>query len=767
MKTTTHTRAIFAFALAAFLTVFTGTNLLAQNFENCATGTYTAGATGTIIMKNSNGLFTDETGDATGANALGYDAAGQIDGIVVWEQDNAQNVQGRFYTDLQTRGEGIKTFSTANSVGTGRNEIHVRGTYTPNQDGEANEERRYAGTIFYYDGSGDQTIAGEANGHGTGGNGEGYASLYLNNSSANPIQLLSGETVDVNDDFTHTGNPFTNNGTFNIIAGLTPSVSTHSSDQVITNANGAVLNYSDEGTFTFSAEFVNNAGTAGGNGVFSTAGILDFNADYTNTSGELTLGDGATMQVAANFVKADGQGTFSFHENSNFYYDGAVQTLLLTDADFADAPASGYYGGYGNVFLTGSGAKSTTAATGEFNIAGNFDTDVEVDMDAGNTGTGAAIVMLNDDGTETVTYSNATTDVEVRGRFQHQNLTTGQLYTYNNEFTTMQFSAATADPGDYVELNIRQATDPTLAQSGGTDVYDVTTDVRRFIELNYVGTHRADELNVMWESGDEDATFAGDRQLFRYVEAFAANQEYQKLIRQGAQYNRTDAGSDPRLLLYEGELAGTDNGIDMNGDAGDADVNSIASGSQIIITATPQIFISEEDGRWTNPNTWDVGQVPTANDNVEIETLVYVGIDGPAWGTIGGAPDTPENNTRAEVDHYGAGVNAANQIQINDMGAGTPSALLIGNEDNGAGYVFSTNLNGAIGGREAGIVNNNANVNAGDYEDKSQAVTGLQGLILTDRTDGGGAAQFTATAGFRQVINCGHVYNYGIIEIGE
>lgn len=677
--------------LATVVLFLAATSSYAQDFLNNAGGTYNAADDAVIRMKNASGNF-------TGADQLGVDATTRIPGIVEWANDNAQDVQADlYYTSLATSGTGTKTFL---------GNAYILLEYLPtggNRDYTTNST-----TITYQAASGNQEIAGENTGNGTG-----YYILAM--EAAGTKEVPTTTTTEVYQQMTHADGDLTINGTLTLA-----DVSAASTAAIVNNNNTFNLS---SGQINFSGTFTNNS--ASGGGVNINGGTAIYEGDYTNTDGNLTIASAATMQVQSAFTRA--AGTFAFDDASNFHYTGGTQTMLGNDAvDFVS---------YGNFFVQGTDAKT---AGGNLQINGDLTVEQEVDMDAG----GSDYVLTMTDGTASYTGG-----VEVFGKF-NRDLSTAAAgaYTYNNENTIVTFETV---PTSF-QLDVRQQTAPTQA----SDI-DLTQDINRSIVADYVGSGRIESITLLWEASDEDATFTGDPTRARFTEGYDAGQPMQKLIRSGATYTRT-VGADPRFVEYSG---GTSDGIDLDDTfaAGGTD-KQLVPGSDIIITTSAMTIVAVNDGRWTNPDTWDAGILPTAADNVEIEALVYVGIDGPAWGTLA------TDNTTDEATVYGADA-AANSIQINDMGAGSSSALIIGNEDNGAGYVFKTALSGSSGGIDAGFVNDNVNAYTGNANDKTTGAAGIHGLYIQSVTLSSSVE--TPIFGTAQIDNSGVIWNWGEIELSE
>ena len=758
---------------------------LSQNFTNNTGGTYTAGTNGIIRMKSTSGVF-------DGTAELGLIGT-RIQGTVDWRQDGAQNVQPRYYTKLATSGTGVKSFS---------GDVYILETYLP-----TGGNRVYGTSTVHYDGTtGTQVIAPE-----NGTNGGGYNNLdlplaslktndgitvvqnvfthangVLTNSATGDLSLGSGastsdaditnngiitlgtgsfaQSTNINNNSganfngntgafnfvniinagtvtlaagTSTGTGLvTNTGTFNMGTG---SLTLNGSGNKFANNSGGIFNpapAAGDGIFQVNGNFINDAGGPGGGvNTLNRAGTIDIVGDFTNTSGSLTLTSGQTMSVSGSFTRVAGQ--FTFNAASTFQYDGGAQTLL------GNTLAGGEFESYGNLGLIGTGAKTSgpTAGRGGVVVTGTLTASQDIDM----TNNDQALIMIYNGSNNTVNYSGG---VEVKGKFRWEGTVAGTAYTFNNAETIVTFETAPSGTGSHLTLDIREQTAPTQAQN-----FNTNTDINRRIVPTYQGGGKISSLQVMWESTDE-VGFSGDRDLFRFAEGYSPSTDMQKVSRQGATYNRTNTNSTPRYLTYSGGGPGL-NGIDLVDGyiENNTDVNKyfrFASGSDLIITATPAPIISVSNGRWTNPGTWDEGRVPVAADNVEINHLVYTGI---ATGPFGTTPWTDDEVDGSLAGDAGA---AANSIRVMNVANAT---LLIGNEDNTMGTgerIFRTRLVGT----NVGIFNLNAGASAGG-DDNNTPPTSLNGIWVRPNS------VFTPVLGTLQITNSGTVINNGIIEIGN
>lgn len=700
MSQTKHIRGYLLAVLLLF--AFVSSELFSQDFTNNTGGTYQVGTGGgTIRMRSSGGKFDGTAPYGTVSNP--------VPGTVIWYCVNNMNVGGlytggayqpTYYTNLGTADNGVKTFLE---------DVFISGTYQP-QGG--NRDYTTNSVVVTYNGtSGNQVIAGEYSGNGTG-----YYSLVLSNGSTK--EIASGTTASVANTFTlsNSSGAMTNNGTFNL-NNSQPSTA----DANITN-NGT-WNFSGSGTFTSSVDFTNNSGGAGG-GVYvnSGAGNVTFN-NFANTSGAFQLAAGTTVYMNGNFTQAGG--TITFNCTSNFHYSGGAQTILGNGANFAS---------YGNLFLDGTGAKT---AGGNVDVCNNLTVSQEVDMAPGSND--YILTMLNTNGTGSATYSATE---EVRGKFRWQNMTAGTDYTFNNANTRVTFSTVPT----WFQLDVRQQTVPTNLNN-----FSNTTDIRRSVTANFSGTGTISSLRIYYEDTDKDGSFSPSAEnLLRFAEGYSNSAPHQKLIRSGATYTRNLTA--PKNILYAG---GSGFGIDLIASGGGGSIYELSNGSNIVLTGTPLTIVSIANGRWSNPGTWDVGYVPTAVDEVEIRHIVWTGIDQAVFGGSAWTDDEIDGSNSGDA---GA---AANSITIANVSGAT---LVIGNQDptmgsGGVERMFRTRLTDVSGFQPAGIYNLNVNSNSGDGD--SGNASNLQGLWIRPYT-----TQFTPVLGTLRLTNNGSIMNKSILEIG-
>ncbi|MBI5326379.1 MAG: hypothetical protein HZB41_14080 [Ignavibacteriae bacterium] len=729
-------------ALAVMILLLAGLEAFSQpvpHFTNNAGGTYAAGANGIIRMRGSPtdpGLF-------DGAIPLGAAAASRIPARVEWVRvAGGQDVQARWYTDLYYFG-GTKNVLT---------DVYVFNVYDPSAGGA----RTYAG-IFHYDGNGTQPIVPQVV-YGEGDE-SGATNHYIN------LDLLDG--LKVNNAAVYASGYLTSNAAADLTCNANFTIGTGASSSAgdIT-INNAYFKTTSNGTLDINAGATVLVQNTGVNSLFNlmSTGICTMNGTLTLQSGanngRLNVGYDAATPVAArldipgtftNQVAVGSRTNMTFALTSTVDYQGAgAQT---PQANNEGLPANPEYQ-YGNLEFHNAGLKTPD---GSIFMRGNT-----LVVNGGNVIMGNAIADPNvfnlyrpTGGAPTVTYSSANNDVYIRGKMRYYGtLPTAAMLKYNNEQTQVTFSTA---PTDF-QLDVHPALQPTLLND-----FDPTTDVTRTIRASFTGTGVISTLRAGYVAAEYTGAAIMESRM-RFFEGFDGAQPKQKITIAG--FPATNSGSaDPRYVNLTG---GT--GVSLIGGAGGGAINEMTTNSDIVM-GTSTLFITINHGRWTNPNTWDEGVLPSANDNALVRHLVYVGIDGPGWGTAGGPDEVNTNNTLREATAYPGGVAAANQITISSNVISLPefttpypnAVLIVGNEDNGAGYNFHTNLSGQIAGYNAGIRNFNAAANAGGNpgDNKSAAIGDLHGIWISTL----GAE--TAVLGTAMLTNAGTVQNQEVIEIGE
>jgi hypothetical protein len=719
-----------------------GTELYAQNFQNNAGGTYTTSAptSGTITMINPAGQFTG------GASQLGLNNAQRIAGTVVWNGSAAQTVQNCFYTSLGMKGAAAKNILDA---------CYVSRDYMVALPGGA---RTYNG-IFHYDGTAySQVIFGE-----NGVTGSAYNNLDLIDGGAgNPKS--NNTAVVCNGYLTVQNAPLAN---LNVGANFTVGVGASSIGGAVSVNSGSFITTST-GTLD-----INNTAVFSVNG----GGSLQLNSTglFSITSGELTLADVAgnsafamnvnsQMDVIDNGAAKGFVNAFLARTNMTFDPSATVRYRGAGAQDVVTTSNVGVNNKYGNLVFSAAGLKTPTAdATapniymrGTLNISGGV---VQMSATVGAAIADQPILDMDVTGAaaDRTTYGSANNDQYVQGKMQLSGtIPTGIAFTMNNAQTKVTFSTSptTFQFDDFPGLQPTKLND------------FLTTDAKRTIGEWFTGTGTISDLHVGYVVGDL-AGWAGDETKMRFFEGFDPAQNKQKILIAGHPATRSGA-VDPRWVDLTG---GT--GISLIAAAGGGLTNEISTGSDIIL-GSASLFITVTSGRWTNPNTWDEGMIPSATDNAEIRHLVYAGIAGPAFNTLA------LNNTTPEATAYPGNAAACNHLTIRadgspPLGANQYPSLIVGNEDNGAGYIFHTGTDGSVvimtlaAGLFMDDPTNPYMAIAGAWDNKATNPGGgntINGLWV--QTIGGVSSNINPPIfGTAQIISKGNVNNNGEIQISK
>ncbi len=698
-------------ALLALFVIFSFSlnEVSAQDFIMSTTGaTYNATCGGVIKMKSATGQI-----QRLNSNPLGTDDANAIKGIVDWAASAEQSVQALYYEKMMLSGGnktipgGVNIVGEACSPGElfpGYDDFATYPFVVDDPTGTTNDftgDFTYSGgpvTVFPLDGD------------------DAYKDLDL--TGTGPYTIEDGKTTEVTGTFTAGPSDLTVEGDLVLNNGPTDN-STITGNTTIDNGGSIQVGGGD---LTFEGNITVDDGTLkGGDGDI----IIDDGSTLTLTgnNGKIDLDGGEELIITGTFTNGGNGTNLDLACTSVVTYNGTAANQIVVPT-LASNP-------YGILNLSAGTKRGGTASygnnieiCGDFSLAGG-----NLDM-VTNTG---YLNMQHVAGN--VTYTG---DYEVVGKFRRtmDAPVANTAYTFNNVNTKLAYS--TVGTGTYYELDVRPVTNPNQ--------YDGTMDVKRKITANYdvSGVTYGLQLGYL---ASELPSFTGDaagltENDFKFFEATAGAIE---------KVAGTGYAHDQATTFHYVSLAGLQNG---NAAVGDGTIeNIIASGNDIVLRANNTMY-SIVDGRWSNPNVWDEGRIPNENDNVELRTMVYVGIDGPFAGTSGGADNTPTLNTQSEFADYGTGY-AANKITIGNV---QYASLIIGNEDNGATYVHKAKFNGTS------FINNNTNAPAGTFPiiAKGSAVkTGFNGLWLTDY--GTNPSMF----GAQQIENNGTINNQGIIEVGQ
>lgn len=744
---------------------------VAQNFTNTGAGTYNATCGAVLKMKSENGTIT-----TTGSVPIGTDAGSAIDGVVEWSKSSGnQNIGAYYYNSLILSGASTKAVPTGIFVVgtqcpdflTGYNQLNNYPYVVTGTSGAVT----YTGTFTY--GGTNQNIFPQTNYNVLDVTGTTPTILATDDVTAVEVNTNAGTELEILGDLTlgagtsdfagvlnvgTTGTLTTGSGTVNVDNNLVSS-------GVITTAAGNVI---VDGTATLTAGTlnVNGVGDVTFNGTSSTS---DGNVINVNSTGDLTFG--GNLNLAGDIVVPGGgaggygnvnfdgttaiaaTGTLNFGQNTNLLITGDITnagdgTNLLfncgstTTYDGTQNPqivlptldADGNR--YGDLVLTGGAKRGGTNATGiNVNVCDDFSlTGGNFDMLTNN-----GYLKLNDP-TGSVTYGAGTDAWEVVGKMRRTYATSTDSYVFNNYKTTLAFTTDAAAAG-YYEFSV-------VPGATGAPIFTDANTVDRKITMSYDLTGWVATIQAGYLASELPA-FAGGltENNLKFFEADGAlDTDIEKLS--GVLTRNTS--DNIRHLNIAGVLPGT-------GAVDGVVEKEFTSGNDLLLRANNTMY-SIADGRWTNPNTWDEGVVPTATDNAEVRNSVYVGIDGPFIGTLAAG------NTTSEFDHYAGNDAAANTITIAAKTGSANPALIIGNEDNPATYLFKTAATGTS------FTNNNTTANVTVFPidplvtTKGSLASGnIQGLWLVPYITAGSIPALSTT----QISNAGNINNQGIIEIGE
>ncbi len=706
----------------------------AQNFEmNTATATYNATCGAVIKMRATSSVF-ENNGGAT----LGTTKPTSIEGVVEWGATaNGQTVQALYYDHMMTSGVGTKTIADGVYIVGG-----VCPTYLPTSGNVYNDFATYPYVV----------------GSGSGANSYNGTFHYAGDVAQTvfPQRLGNGTEPDfANLDFIGTGTKTIPAGEDVGIAGQISS-DIASPLEILGNLFLGTVNSQLDGTVT-----LNNAAAT----LLMGTGDLAFNNNVNVTQGvitaddgdgDVTLNSGYTLALAGTTsildfgintnliltgdISNDGDGTnLVFDCGSTVTYNGAANQLVLPTITS---------NAYGNLVLANGAKRGGNVANYADNIYVCNDFSYNAGVGGGNfdllTNSNILYMQAQD---AIVTY---TANEEVVGKMNR--VTDGSLssYTFNNAQTIFSLAADANNPTSF-ELDVRPGTAPYN--------YDGVKDVNRKINVTYSGNAGAFEWTAQagYLFGEGPGGWGGNytQASIRFYESDNVAADDEK-VGTGNPYARVPAAG---VNLGSISLAGIGNivGAVPNG------IGVFASANDLKLTAGPTTFYTVNDGRWTNPGTWDEGARPSAIDNTEIRNMVYVGIDGPFAGTVGGLDETDTQNTYREATAYPGGIAAANEILIASGYAN--ASLIIGNEDNGVDYVFKTASTTA-----PSFQNDNTNAASGAFPmiDAKGSVTKamLNGLWMVYNTNW---AVPNSVPTFRtfDILNLGSINNEGIIEVGE
>lgn len=744
--------------LVAFLFFCFG-EVFAQNFTNNTNGTYNAAPEGVIKMKTVGGTF-------NGTAALGS-ATSRVQGTVDWAATaNDQAVQVLYYTNLTATG-GTKTIADGIHVG-GVGSSTPLPAYSNMTAGvgyyPTSGNRTYSGT-FFYDSTADQLIFAE-NG-GTAGTNR-YNNLDMSQGKKTTAGNITQDgALTVHNDATMfnsfayalgAGASLIQGNFTNSFDGTNPSSFTTTGSGTV-NVNSNAIFLVDGGTLAMQST---------GHFTIESDGSLTL-ATGTNGDGKLAMDANSYLDDAGKFTNtATNHANMTFDALSTVQYSGATDGQNLVATVNTDPTNK-----YATLIFTGAGTKVLEATA-----LANVYTRGNVTIQGGNV----VITSTNNNDETKSFYTDATGGNKITFPDQADlpyiqgnvvldgTISADAAYTLNNYETQITFKTVPTTFGFNVQSGVRPP--------NGND-FDATHDVSRSIFANFDGNATGTiikNLRVGYSTADLIGGFNADQSLMRYVEGYDANQPMQKIT--GGKGIATNSGTTPATTHWVNLVTNETDAVELIAAAGGGTIRQVSDKSNIILSATPLMFIAVNNGRWTNPNTWDEGIYPSSTDNALIRALVYTGMNG-AYGTGLTGNETSEQdvyvtNKGGDPRTFNGALAHSITIDLDPTPADDkPYALAIGNSDitdassNPSNFLFKTEMSGTIGGFVAGLYNNNnAGTNTGNWNNESEtpAASRLFGLFVTNI---GNSATNTSTFGVPQLVNAGVVTNHSVIEIGN
>ncbi len=817
MKTQVFKRILASTMAMALIFAMAGVELGAQtdnDFTNNSGGTYkTTEGFGRIIMRGQGGTQGMGVFRSDDGNELGRDATNRIQGTVEWSRatgtqtiqgDNAAGAGVVYYTNLELSGDAAKNIE---------DNVWVFGNYNPEYNGAAGN-RTYTG-IFHYDGDG--TIS---NGVGTGA-AEFYQIIYGESASSGAVNRYNNLDI--------TQGTKINNDEVNCIGYITNSAADDAAELIVAH-NFTIGTGASIITANMTIDPTENLGTAPGSAYFKTTsdGTMEYGHASTSTTlqvnatglldlmstGEFTVMENGTLDLADD---ASNPGALNVGYNSGgnvvaiLNFDGifknnsqTANTANRTNMTFAEESTVRYREASGTPEVAGTNPSEYPAASGENNYKyGNLELSGAVDklVDGsvymrGDLSVSDANFIISTDNTladntlldmDVTNSPSVTYDVSVNaGRYVQGKMRisgtipTGTALKMNNDLTQVTFDPTAGAPDEWFQLDVF----PGLSSQGASASADyqqikalkpavpsdwLNDNLERQVRMNFSntggGTPKISRLQVAFDPTNDIKTGPWDAEKLakiRFFEGYDAAEEQQKLLMRG---HPATTNAD-NVILSDSLIELTD-----LGDGGSP--YQLDNGSDVILGAPPVLYITVQDGRWSNPVTWDEGVVPPYFADAEVRHLVYTGCDGVTFGM--------QYNTNDERDGQGAipspDINAAAKsitIVRKDPSKGWDHpCLVIGNEPGSlnSGHIFRTQMSAPAPGEKYGIYNLNDGgatppaeygPNLVRSETDPAQLAKLQGIYVM-RPDGGS----NPIVGAGLIFNQGWIYNEGTVFVGQ
>jgi hypothetical protein len=589
---------------------------------------------GWFIFEGTDNLFTDGTGNASGSTALGVACNFRVPGNMRYTASSGiQNVQARYYTNLEMDGPSAKAIPDA---------VYVSGTYNVTA---ASGNRTYSGT-FYYDGTGNQTIFAETSASGPNNI---YNNLEIRTGSGACAAGTSTKTIADDQTISLLGNFSSAAGTTLLLQGQLFAVNVTANGPITINdpTPGTTLaELRTTGTATYADNVTVTAGlfnVAGGTATVQSTSTLSL---ANSTDAKLQLGANTTLDIAGVLQN-------NFPARTNWNFDVTSTIRFTSTADGQTIPYTVETNPYGNVHTSG-GTKSTESG-GDVVMAGNL----TVESDNITVASTRVWNMTSTLPTVTVTYSGAGANSEIVGKMQRKISGAGP-YIFNNAQTQVTFTDGT--PPTTMTLAVLPQTNPNN--------YDNTKDVQRKVTVSWDGSNNwKATFRVGYKESDiPSGTWnpSVSQSNLRFYESPTAGTP--EKVSTGNAYTRSPAAGANLGYI---ELAG----IQGTGTAVPNGFGNITSGNDLLLRGGPSVFYAIRSGRWSNPNTWDEGVEPSPSDEVVIDGFTVHAGYVRETDNYTGAEEYPER--------------LAAKITIGDR---DNSALLFGSPINDRPKTFSLNM---------------------------------------------------------------------------
>jgi hypothetical protein len=619
--------------ICAFFASLSLVPLRAQHWMNDAQGQWTNSAGGTLRLRASTGELRNTnanltnirnygtiellgaTNRFTGAVQLGAQVASRIGGLVRYTSGSVslQTLQPRYYSNLDIDGTSSKRVPDGIYVG---GDSATTGRFTAR--GGA---RLYEGTL-YFDNTASQVLLG----------GESYQNIEIQRG-VQPKRVELGANVTTLGEFRQ--NP--SNGAGLQVLGIL-NIGTNADFPATPNFRGnieigTVANITIPGAFNVGAgvtrfavrEVRVVAGSLGtrfntGEILVQTGATLRLNDLTTLTNSPAALG-AIRLTTASHTLRVSGNLRNDRLPLDNTFFDPQSTVIFNARLDAASVLVQTFpqeimrtssafpYGNLQCEFSDKIIASSPTFTQATISLAGNFRMNggiLNVARNTINPDSIGIVQILNPEAR--VEYSAL---AEVRGSVRRIMSDRAGNYVFNN--ATTRFLATSPNTTLPAEMTM------TILQGVPPLTYEAASDVRRRILCSYRGNP-----NSVWQ---------GNLQLgYRASEITSPfqtlNESYLSFFASPIPTNRIDTVrriATTRIFREAASVQGFGVVEQFAVTNAPASLFRITSGEEIILRGQRELVRSVQDGRWSNPLTWNVLRQPDAGDSVEVRHAVHCG----------------------------------------------------------------------------------------------------------------------------------------------